>query len=180
MNTEHLIINYAKALYNVLTDKDQWHKIKDELTTISSFFTDKKKLKDFVECPKILASDKEKFLENVLVNCSVSNDVKNFCRIMLKNGRLFLIDEVINEFEEIAMEDKGLIKAVVSSSYPIKDEDLNKIKDFLKRQTSREIIIKCEDKPELIAGIIIKMGNMIIDGSLKCYLNELKYKLCKI
>ena len=72
---------------------------------------------------------------------------------------------------------QGRVQAKVTSAVPVSPEQQGRLKESLGRMLGKEIVINVEDDPEIIGGMIIRLGDQVIDGSIRTRLDVLKHKL---
>lgn len=99
--------------------------------------------------------------------------MQNFLNILLKNNDLSLVDKIINKVEKIHKEKKGIVKIKISSSKKLDNQQLKNLRSLI----SSKVEIKQNINPELIGGLKIQIGDLLIDGSIKGQLSLLKKKL---
>ena len=98
---------------------------------------------------------------------------ENLVRLLITNDRLRLLPEIQSLFEELKHEAEAAIDVEVASAYPLESSQQKILVEALNRKLGREInLTVCEDK-SLIGGVVIRAGDLVIDGSVKGYLGEL-------
>lgn len=97
----------------------------------------------------------------------------NFLRIAIANGRLELLPEISEQFEEQRRQADARIKVQVVSAMPMDDEQTDRLADRLKSRFGREIEMDVEVDESLIGGAIIRAGDQVIDGSVRGRLEQL-------
>ena len=103
----------------------------------------------------------------------LKKNVEAFVDLLKKNQNLNKISYIIKEFELYAQKTEGKEKAIIRSARPLSEKMLEEIKKSL--ELKGEIVT--ENDPEIIGGVIVKIGNKIFDASIKTQINKLKQKL---
>ncbi len=103
----------------------------------------------------------------------LAKEIESFVSLLKKNQSLNKVPYIIKEFELCVQKAEGKEKATVKSARPLSEKLLEEIKKSL--DLKGEIII--ENDPELIGGVIVKIGNKIFDASIKTQINKLKQQL---
>lgn len=104
--------------------------------------------------------------------------VSDFAKLLAKNNRLKMAPAVIEKFGNIWNRENGILEAGVESAYPLDDEASGKIKKEIKEKYgAKEVILNNKINKDIRGGIIIKIGDEVIDGSVKKQLKTLKQAL---
>ncbi|MCB1763994.1 MAG: F0F1 ATP synthase subunit delta [Gammaproteobacteria bacterium] len=101
----------------------------------------------------------------------------NLVRLLIKNDRLPVVDEIVELFQRLKDESQQILKVHVTSAFALKPAQEKNIADALKARFGREITITSEKDPELIGGIHIRAGDTVIDGSVSGQLRQLANEL---
>lgn len=101
--------------------------------------------------------------------------IQNLNHILLKNNDLNLMDKIIEKFDEIDKKKKGILKIKISSAKKLDNHEIER----LKRLMNSKVEIKENIDRDLIGGLKIEIGDLLIDGSIKTKINQLKQNLIK-
>lgn len=106
--------------------------------------------------------------------------ISGFVKILQKNNQLKLKKEISKKFGEIYNQENGIVEAEIITRYKIQDTRYKQIEDFIKKKYKAEkVVIKDKIDEEIKGGIIIKVGDEVIDGSVERRLKDLKIELSK-
>ena len=97
----------------------------------------------------------------------------NFLGVLARNGRKEQLPQVIRAFRRLASEHRGETTADVVSAHPLSDDQLAKLRAQLKARIGRDVAIDARIDPQILGGLIVKVGSQMIDSSLKTKLNRL-------
>jgi len=104
--------------------------------------------------------------------------VSNFIKELDKNGQMKMADGIVKKFQEIHNAENGIVEAEVITKEKISESLDNKIKQFVKEKYSaKEVVLKNIIDENVKGGIIIRVGDEVMDGSIKRQLEELKNSL---
>ncbi len=101
----------------------------------------------------------------------------NFLKLAAENGRLEIIPAIADAFEVLRAEFEGSIKAQVISAYAVNATQKKSIAEALKNKLGREVTITTKTDKSLLGGVIIRAGDMVIDGSVKTQLEKITHSL---
>ncbi len=101
----------------------------------------------------------------------------NFIKLAAENDRLAIIPNIAESFEAMRAEEEGSIEAQVISAYAVNATQKKSIAAALKKKLGREVTIKTSTDKSLLGGVIIRAGDMVIDGSVKTQLEEITHSL---
>ena len=102
---------------------------------------------------------------------------KNFVKLLVENGRLGLMAEIASAFEEYKAESEARVEAEVTSAFDLNDKQKNDIAAALKKRTGRDVTVSVNIDESLLGGVIIKAGDLVIDGSVSGQLEKLNSAL---
>lgn len=167
---------YATALFDIANEQgamksfeDQVSIMKDALEKEGEFFT-------ILSHPSILQAEKIQMVETVFKG-KVSEELVGLLVLSIKKGRQDLILDIFETFLIMAKEDRGVISATVTSAIPLKEEQLAQIKANIEKNTGKQIELETKIDQTLIGGMIIRVGDKVVDGSIRGKIQGLKVQL---
>lgn len=107
----------------------------------------------------------------------LDEQMQNFLKVAAENGRLEIIPYIAEQFEALRSEKEGSINAHVISTYAVNATQKKIIAIALKQKLGREVTITTQIDKSLLAGVIIRAGDMVIDGSVKSQLEKITHSL---
>ena len=97
----------------------------------------------------------------------------NFVRLLVENRRLNLLPEIVTQYESLKAEAESRVEATVTSAFTLEPAHLNTLREALKRKLGREVNITAQVDKALMGGIVIRAGDLVIDGSVRGRLADL-------
>jgi len=170
---------YAQALFEVAIECDRVNQIREELAFVNEAFTTYPEFYEVFKTPKINKEERKDVITNVFKD-KISLEVLNFLKILIDKRRGTSIGGIYNEFVDMTDKRNGVVKAVVESAVPLNEEEQAKLIEKLAKVTESEIHLKCVVKPDVIGGIVVKIGDKVIDGSVKNRLAIMKDNLAQL
>ena len=169
---------YATALFSLANDCNCEKKYLNDLKTVKEQFDQNPLYLQILSSPDINKEKRRELAENAFRDY-VSPDVLNFLKLLCDNGRLVLLTDCFSEYEDLFREFNKAEKARVISAIPLTDPEKQKVETRLKEISKKEITVSYEIDKSIIGGLVIYMGNTVIDGSLKSELNKIKEAVSK-
>ena len=166
---------YAKALYELAEEKKILSKIVDDFMKLKKLIEENDSLSNLIVSPAISKSEKQNSILKILNKVEAEKLTTKFFGTLANNGRLILINDVIDNFLSQVSRIKGEVKVEVTSSFALDQVQQKKVVSAISEATGvKKIILStCVDK-SLIGGLIVKIGSKMIDNSLKTKLNRLE------
>lgn len=166
---------YAQALFNVAQEKNKVDELLVELESVEQLNRDKT-VADYLGNPAISFKEKETVLSGRLAG--VEPSVVNLVYLLLSNGKINMLSAVSDEYKQMVDGSKGIERAEVITAVPLDDNTRKKISSRLGDILGRNILIEPESTdPELIGGVIVRVGGKLLDGSTRSALNMLKKEI---
>jgi ATP synthase F1 delta subunit len=103
--------------------------------------------------------------------------IANFSTYLAEHHLVYMIPNILAELENIHFSNEGIVKAEVTSSEGLGQEEIKKIADLVKAKTKKEVVVKTDTGKDLIGGAVIKYNDKIIDMSIRHQLNNLAKQL---
>ncbi|GAB4508221.1 MAG: F0F1 ATP synthase subunit delta [Sulfuricaulis sp.] len=119
--------------------------------------------------------DRTRFRELFLDVCGKSLDDTgtNFVRLLVENRRLNLLPEIVTQYESLRAEAEARVEVTVTSAFALEPEQLKTLSEALKRKLGREVNLTAQVDKTLMGGIVIRAGDLVIDGSVRGRLADL-------
>lgn len=173
---EFLDKRYAQALYDVAKTKNQVDKYIADLTAIVKVIDGSADFQRVIKHPEITTKEKKKFFIN-LFKGKIDEDLLTFLLILIEKDRILFLKEKLTELKKIDMEQKGTIIAHVRTVTPLKDYQRQALVEKLMEKHQKRIELDETIDPDLLGGILIRVGDELVDGSVRSDLEELKISM---
>jgi F-type H+-transporting ATPase subunit delta len=166
---------YAVAAFRLAKEKKaltQW----SEMLSFAAAVAADEQMKSFIDDPKVTAAELETMF---LTICDKKLDESgiNLIKLLVEYGRLALLPEVAQAFEELKAEDEGVLEAEITAAAKPTDSAIKALVKRLEAKFGKKIEASVKVDPELIGGIKIVIGDTVIDASVRGQLQELAYTL---
>jgi F-type H+-transporting ATPase subunit delta len=172
--------SYALALYELSKENSELDKVEAEIKSIDQLLNVNHEFKEAILNPTIAKEDKEKIISKIAISNNFSKTFMKFLGFVSIKNRLFFLDKIIESFLNLISKNKGELKAKLISSKKLSDEEKVKIKSELSKDFESTLNIDYEHDPSLIAGLIIQVGSVMVDTSIKSKLKKLEKNMVEI
>lgn len=162
---------YAKAAFHTAHAGDSLENWAEALALLSSV-SQQSKVQELISSPAVTASIKAEQLK-ALCEGELNNEQQNFLAILASNKRLELLPDIERLFDELKSERERSVNVVVNSPFPLDSEAEQKLAAMLKQKLQREVSVETAIDESLVGGVLIKAGDVVIDGSIKGRLAKL-------
>ena len=131
-------------------------------------------LADTIANPLYRAGERKKVLAQVVERLNLSKVMGAFVMLLFEKGRLAFIGSISEFYNVLADELKGVARANLVSATQLADETVEKIRASLSKRTGKEIVLDVQYDSGLIGGIVTRIGDLVLDGSIKTQLLNMK------
>ncbi|HAE42668.1 MAG TPA: hypothetical protein DCG34_07085 [Clostridiales bacterium] len=170
---------YSQALFEVGLEKKSLDLYLKELKAVTTACTEYPDFYEILKSPKIKTDEKKRVVHEVFGD-NHSEEINNFIKIILDKRRIKDLFSIAKEFEALIYEHKGIVKAIAYTTKPLATEEHEALKEKLQFMTKKEIELINQIDENLLGGVMIKLGDRVIDGTLRGKLNRLQNSLKEI
>lgn len=166
---------YARAIFELAqaeSTQDKW----TEVLALLSVIVENADMREALDSPKLSAEQKAELLIDVC-NGELSDENRNAIKLLAENGRLGLLPEIANLYEAFRAEAESKLEATVTSAFPLTDAQQTAIAEALKKKLGCDITLVTQTDESLIGGVVIRAGDLVIDGSTQARLSALSQSL---
>lgn len=178
MKEKIIASRYAEAFLGYSKRTIGFEKAVEEIKTLGDVLLnnpDLKELKNFLFANSITYNEKCDFIDTVMHD-SFSEQTRNFIKFLLKKGRIGCIGEIIDYIITRYSHGKAT-GAILKTAFPLDKKYVQKIREILEKKFQKELSFDVVLDPKLLGGVQIMIGNLIIDGSVKRNLSDLRQQL---
>jgi len=166
---------YAAALFDLANEQRQLQAVEMDLISVQNMLDESADLRRLVRSPVFSSDEQALGINAVAEKAGLGPLTVNFLKLIARNRRLFALGDMIRNFRALAARHRGEVSADVISAHPLTDAQLAALKDALRTSArGKDVQISAKVDPNLLGGLIVKMGSRMIDSSLRTKLNNLK------
>ncbi len=157
---------YAEALYDLAKSLGKAEEMEQELVVIKEIVEQDRDLQKILYHPRITAEEKKELL-TTLFKENITNVTFSFLQLLVDKQREQYLGDIVDAFVFKANEDRNILAAEISSAVQLSDAEKADLKKVLTKVTGRDMVTQFAVDPALLGGIVVKIGDRVIDGSLK-------------
>lgn len=165
---------YAGALFELARDDAALEKIEGEMKTLAGAISASKDLRTVLQSPVYGAEDQTRAVLAVAEKAGLSPLLKNFIGLVAKNRRLFALADMAAAYLRRMAAHRGEVVAEAVSAAPLNDDQTRRLRAEIERVVGKAVNLSAKVDPELLGGLVVKVGSTMIDSSLKTKLARLK------
>lgn len=164
---------YASALFDLARDQKQIEKVGASLDSLGRTLSDSSDFADLVASPLVSRDDAARAFAAVAAKLKLDPLTANFLGVLANNGRKDQLKPVIRAFGRLAADNRGETSAEVVTARALSDAQMKQLKQQLRARVGRDVAVEPSIDPEILGGIIVKLGSQQIDASIRTKLNRL-------
>ena len=164
---------YATALFDLARDERQIDSVGRSLGLIDEALTQSPDLALMVESPLVGRADAASAFAALAETLKLDSITTNFIGVLARNGRKNQLRPVIRAFRRLAADHRGETSAEVVTAHPLSDDQVAALKDSLRARAGRDVTMETRIDPDILGGVVVRLGSQMIDASIRTKLNKL-------
>jgi F-type H+-transporting ATPase subunit delta len=173
-NVTGLSGRYATALFDLAESASALDQVADDLRQIDAMTAESDDLARLIRSPAISRADQSAAMQALLEKVGAAELTRNFVGVVASNRRLFVLGDIIEDYLMILAGRRGEMTADVSSAKPLSDSQQAEIVAALQTSVGGKVSLNSAVDPDLLGGLVIKIGSRMVDSSLQTKLQHLK------
>lgn len=171
---------YATALFDLAVENKALEAVDGDLANLDAMLAASADLRRLVRSPVFSAEDQQRSMSALLDKAGVEGLVANFVGLIARNRRLFALPAMIEAFRTLLARHRGEVTAEVTSATALSDAQTSALKAALKASLGQDVQMAMRVEPDLLGGLIVKVGSRMVDSSLRTKLNSLKVAMREV
>ena len=168
---------YARALFEVATERDKLDVVREELGQFADALADSRELQTFFFSPYFSTEEKKDGLHKAVSDAD--EEVENFLELLLEKHRMPVVFRIRREYDRLWEEANKLLPVQITSAIELDPSIAERIGEEIGRQTGRTVQLSSTVAPDVIGGIVVRVGNSILDASIRTRLENLRKQVAK-
>ncbi|MDI6762949.1 MAG: ATP synthase F1 subunit delta [Thermodesulfobacteriota bacterium] len=178
MASDPVVRGYAEALFQVARAEESLDRVEEELTRLKNGLESNAEVKEFMSNLQISPEGKKSALFQIFGK-KISTITLNWINLVIDQGRQRRLPNIIEAFFTLAQESREKVTAEVVTSVPLSEDLVQRLEKELSRASKKQVFLKPMVDESILGGVIVKIENKIIDGSVKHRLEEMKQEMVK-
>ncbi len=176
----HIARPYAHALFDLAREAKQVKQVEASLDEVSGLIGSEEGFRTLLASPVLSSDEKYGAMQAIVAKAGFPELVGNFLLTVARNGRLPVLETMIESFRELAARERNELQAEVVSAAPLNKKQVADLVRTLKARMGKTVTLDTSVDPSLIGGLVVKVGSRMIDSSLKTKLTAMKIAMKEV
>ena len=170
---------YARALFEVADDHDVLDRVLDELVEVADALEDEdnRDLRLFFFSPYFSSEEKRDGVRKIV--SGADERFVNFLELLAERHRMPALPRIRREFEALWAEERKLLSVSVTAAVDLDEGLVKSIGDRIEEQTGRKVELSSQTDPEVLGGLVVRVGNMVLDASVRNRLERIRKQVAR-
>ncbi len=165
---------YAKALFAVGQEENALDAYATTLNELAGLYVSHPEVADALCNPMYPLDVRGKVVEELSKSLGISAIMGNFLKLLVQKKRADVMPEIAESFQALVDAERNICQGTVVSATELSSELADKVKATLEKITGKQVVISTTVDPSIIGGIVAKVGDLVLDGSIRSQLAGLK------
>ena len=170
---------YAEALFQVGEETDSTDKLYGELKAVVGIVKENKDFSNILRSPLVSKEEKKDLITKVFEG-KLSQNMINFLKILADKDRLALLADIEKDFKVLLNEKNNILEGIVITAVPMKEEEVKELQTKLSAKYNKTVVLENEVDKSVLGGVLVRLGNEEIDGTVKNRLDKMKEQLSQV
>lgn len=177
MISSAIVDRWARAIFELGVESNQLSELTAQIRSVAEAYRSNRDLRAVLDNPLVPEDQRDALLKELGQRLGLSEIAVNSVRLLARRRRLVALPDIASRLGSLADEKEGVLRATVISATSLSDDFYEKLRQKLEHKTQKKVVIDRQEDPALIAGVITKIGDNTIDGSLRGRLQALERQL---
>jgi ATP synthase F1 delta subunit len=169
---EHIARVYAEALFGVAKEKGKLDAIREQLGQFADALADNREMQLFFFSPYFSSAEKGDGLEKAITGAEP--ELVNFLELLIEKHRMPVIFRMRRQFDSLWDKENKRLGVTVTSAVELDPEIAKRIGSEIEQQTGNEVELESRVDPDILGGLVVQVGNMVLDTSIRNRLEKLR------
>jgi F-type H+-transporting ATPase subunit delta len=174
---EEIAAVYARSLFEVAQEQNKLDVVREQLGQFADVLNDNRELQVFFFSPYFSTVEKQDGLDRAISDADPI--LVNFLKLLIENHRSPVIFRVRRVVDELWQEENKLLPVQVTSAVALDEATVRQIGDRIAEQTGRKVELSASVEPNILGGLVVRVGNSILDASIRNRLEQLRKQVAR-
>jgi F-type H+-transporting ATPase subunit delta len=174
---EEIAVVYARSLFEVAQEQDKLDVVRDQLGAFTDALSENRDLQVFFFSPYFATKEKQDGLERVVSDADPV--ILNFLKLLIEKHRMPVLFRIRSNYDAMWEEENKLLPVHITSAVELDKAIVEQLGDRISEQTDRKVELSANVDPEILGGIVVRVGNSVLDASVRNRLEQLRKQVVK-
>jgi F-type H+-transporting ATPase subunit delta len=174
---EEIAAVYARSLFEVAKEHDKLDLVREQLGAFADALSETRELQVFFFSPYFATAEKEDGLDRVVSGADPV--VVNFLKLLIEKHRMPVLFRVRANYEALWEDENKLLPVRITSAVALDQQIVSQLGDRIAEQTDRKVDVAADVDPDLLGGIVVRVGNSVLDASVRNRLEQLRRQVAR-
>jgi F-type H+-transporting ATPase subunit delta len=174
---EEIASVYARSLFEVAQEQGKLDAVRDQLGEFADALDSNQEMQVFFFSPYFSTPEKVEGLDNVVTGAEPI--LANFLKLLIEKSRMPAVFRVRRAFDELWQRENKLLPVEITSAIKLDKKTVKQIGDRIGEETGQKIELSEHVDPDILGGLVVRVGNSIIDASIRARLDQLRKQVAK-
>ncbi len=174
---EEIATVYARSLFEVAQDQDKLDLVREQLGEFADALNETRELQVFLFSPYFSTKEKDEGLDRAITDADPV--VLNFLKLLVEKHRMPVIFRVRATFDALWEEENRLLPVAITSAVELDESTVTQLGDQISKQTGRRVDLSAHVEPDILGGIVVRVGNSVLDASVRNRLQQLRKQVAR-
>ena len=174
---EEIASVYARSLFEVAKEQDKLDKVRDEIGEFADALNGSRELQVFLFSPYFSTREKSEGLDKAI--SGADETTVNFLKLLIEKHRTPVLFRVRAELDQLWEEENRLLPVTVTSAVELPKATVKQIGDRIAEQTDRKVDLSSKVDPDILGGIVVRVGNSVLDASIRNRLENFRKQVAR-
>jgi len=174
---EEIAVVYARSLFEVAQEQDKLDVVRDQLGAFTDALSENRDLQVFFFSPYFATKEKQDGLERVVSDAEPV--ILNFLKLLIEKHRMPVLFRIRSNYDAMWEEENKLLPVHITSAVELDSAIVEQLGDRISEQTDRKVELSATVDPEILGGIVVRVGNSVLDASVRNRLEQLRKQVVK-
>ena len=170
---------YAQALFEVGEETQTTSELYKELSELLEIFNENKDLYSFLKSPLISSEDKKNVIQNIFKD-QLSVNMNNFLKIVIDKDRISTIEHIKNSYKSLLNDKNNILEGTAITVVKLTEKEIKDLENNLSKRYNKNVTLNNIVDETILGGVLVKLGNEEIDGTVKTRLSKMKKNLSQV
>ena len=174
---EEIASVYARSLFEAAQDADKIDEVKDQLGQVADAMEGDRDLQVFFFSPQLSSDEKKDGLHKAITGADPL--IENFLELLIENHRVPAVFRIRREYDRLWDEVNKRLPVTITSAVELDEQTVRQIGDRIGEQTGREVELATAVDPDVLGGLVVRVGNTVLDASIRHRLEQLRKQVTR-